>query len=310
MRQSIAGKIGVVMKIASGSSNPQLAQAIADELNVPLLKIDRTKFANGELRIHIKEDVRGENVALIQSFSSPTEENIMEFLLMVDALERMGARHVSLVMPWMGYSLQDKVFRAGEPIAAKVVANLVSNTYTKRVYLLDLHNTSTPGFFAIPSHHLTAQNLFAEYVQDKIGIKNTVVVSPDFGGLKRARVFADQLGLDLVNIDKTRDLKTGDVKAIDVHGDVSGKNAIILDDIILSGATAIESASILKANGAKAIHFLSTHGIFTGDAIEKIQASELDSIVITNSVAHKSLPDKYTVLNCAEIFSDAMKHWL
>ncbi len=298
------------MKIAAGSSNPKLAEKIAQQLNTKLIDIDLTDFPNDERRIHIREDVNGEDIAVIQSFSKPTDQHILEFLLLADAFERAGARNINLVLPWMGYSLQDKVFRGGEPIAAKVVANLVSTSYTNRVFLLDLHNTSTPGFFSIPSQHLSAQNLFADYTKDKIDLKNTVIASPDFGGLKRARVFATQLGLDLVNIDKHRSYSTGEVTAVDVHGNVENKNVIILDDIILSGSTAIEAASLLKANGAKEVYFFATHGVFVPGSLEKIASSDLDRIVITNSIAHQQLSKKIEVLDCSSIFSEALKKWL
>ncbi|MBP9820409.1 ribose-phosphate pyrophosphokinase, partial [Candidatus Woesebacteria bacterium] len=255
------------MKLLSGSSNLPLAQSIAQGLQIPLVNAEITHFANNERRVWIKDDVRGENVVLVQSFSDPADEHIMEFLLMVDALERMGARHVNAVIPWMGYSLQDKVFRYGEPIAAKVVANLVSNTYVKRVFLLDLHNTSTPGFFSIPSVHVSALQLFAQYIKDKFDQNNLIVASPDFGGLKRARTFADVLNTELINIDKHRDLTTGEVSAQSVQGgSAKGKTVVLFDDCVLSGATVLEAAALLKKEGAQEVHFVATHGLFTGDA--------------------------------------------
>lgn len=297
------------MKVISGSSNPELAKKIASHLGVPMISVDLTQFANKEKRVHIQDEVQGQNLVLVQSFSHPADEHIMEFLLMTDALERLGARHVNLVLPWMGYSLQDKVFRPGEPIAAKVVANLVSNSYTKRVFLLDLHNTSTPGFFSIPSHHLSAQHLFVDYLKEKYDLSKAVIASPDFGGLKRARVLADTLGLGLANIDKHRDFHTGEVTAVDVHGNVDGKIVIILDDVILSGSTAIEAASLLKAKGASQVHFVATHGLFTSGAKEKLQASELDTILITNSIHFENLPPKVTALDCSGLFAEALKTW-
>lgn len=298
------------MKVISGASNQPLAQSIAEQLKLPMASIELSTFANAEKRVHITEDLHGENVVLVQSFSHPTDEHIMEFLLMADALERKGVRHVSLVMPWMGYSLQDKVFRAGEPIAAKVVANLISQAYIKRVFLMDLHNTSTPGFFSIPSHHLSAQSLYEEYVKQNFELSNATVASPDFGGIKRARVFATALGLDLVNIDKHRDLRTGEVTIQELHGDVTGKNVILLDDVILSGNTATEAAEVIKDRGAKSVHFLSSHLITVPGNIEKLQNSALDSIVITNSINNKNLPNKFKIINCAPIFAEALRTWL
>jgi len=298
------------MKIISGSSNTQLASQIAHQLNIPLMDTEITQFANGEKRVWIKEAVRGENVILVQSFSQPTDENIMEFLLLTDALERLGVRHISLFLPWMGYSLQDKVFREGEPIAAKVVADLISNVYIKRVFLLDLHNTSIPGFFSIPTEYLSAMSLFVDYVKTNIDLSQAVVASPDFGGLKRARLFAKTLGLDLVNIDKDRNLQTGEVTAFGVHGNVKNKIVLLFDDCILSGGTVVEAAEILKKEGAKQVYFLATHGLFTGEAKEKLQKSMVDKVVITNSIAQDNLPKKIDVLDLSSIFVNAINDWM
>lgn len=298
------------MKVISGASNQPLAQNIADHLQLPLASLELSTFANAEKRVHITEDLHGENVILVQSFSYPTDEHIMEFLLIADALERMGVRHINLVMPWMGYSLQDKAFRKGEPIAAKVVANLVSQAYIKRVFLLDLHNTSTPGFFSIPSHHLSAQSLFEDYVKSNFDLNQAVIASPDFGGIKRARVFADALGLDLVNIDKHRDLKTGEVTIQELHGTVEGRDVFLLDDVILSGNTAIEAAEVIKSRGAKSVHFLATHKVGVPGATQKLQDSDLDSIVITNSIQNHQLLEKFKVINCTPIFTQALRPWL
>lgn len=297
------------MKVISGSSNQPLADSIAQKLGLELVTTQLSEFANGEKRVLIVDEVRGKNVVLIQSFSEPVDEHIIETLLMIDALERMGARHINLLIPWLGYSLQDKVFRPGEPIATKMVANLMSQSYAKRAYLLDLHNTSIPGFFAIPTHHLTAQDLFLDYIRQNFNGK-AVVASPDFGGLKRARVFADQLKLELVNIDKTRDLETGQVTAMSLHGNVKNRVVFLLDDVILSGSTAIKAAQVIKEAGAKEVHFLSTHALFTNDSLKKLTASELDSIVTTNSVNHRNLPKKIKVLDCASVFTEPLKVWI
>lgn len=298
------------MKLLSGSSNPILAQNIAQQLNLETINAEISTFANKEKRVWIKDQIQGENIILVQSLSVPTDEHIMEFLLMADALERLGARHVNAIIPWMGYSFQDKVFREGEPIAAKVVADLISNSYTKRVFLLDLHNTSVPGFFSIPSKNLSALELFASYVKEKVGVENTIVASPDFGGLKRSRQFADLLGLELVNIDKQRDLSSGQVTAQSVQGgSVTGKNVVVFDDAILSGSTVVEVGKILKAQGAASVHFLSTHAVFTPGATEKLLSDAIDSVVVTNSIHHENLPPKITVLDAAPLFAEALKAW-
>lgn len=298
------------MKLISGSSNLNLAKKIADNLNIELVASKITKFSNDEKRVWIQDQLRGENVAVVQSFVKPVDEMIMETLLMIDALERLGVRHVSLVIPWMGYSLQDKVFRRGEPISAKVIANLISNAYVKRTLLMDLHNDSIPAFFDIPTNYLTALNLFADFAKDNFDLKQTVIVSPDFGGLKRARKFARMLELDLVNIDKTRDLKTGKVNAVDLHGNVKDKEVIILDDVIVSGGTVVESAALLKENGAKQVMFIASHGLLTGDAQEKIEQSQVDQVIITNSIAHDKLTNKISTLDISSVFSQALSKWV
>lgn len=298
------------MKLIAGSSNLPLAEHLARELQIEMLDVERSTFANGEKRIWIKDPIHGENVILVQSFSNPVDEHIIETLLMVDALERMGVRHINLVVPWMGYSFQDKVFREGEPIAAKVIADLLSNAHIKRVFLLDLHNTSIPGFFSVPTQHLTAMPLFAQHLEKNFALSEAVIVSPDFGGLKRSRLFAQKLRLPMANVDKVRDLTSAEVTHVTLQGDVRGKIAFLMDDAILTGGTALEVAKVLKQEGAKEVHFLSTHGIFAGNALHKLSDGALDSVIVTDSVHHETLPETITVLRCAPLFADVVKAWM
>lgn len=298
------------MKLIAGSANPQLTQKIAQILKVPLVNREISKFSNGEKRLFITDELKGENVAIVQSFVDPTDEIIIETLLMIDALERMGVRHVSLIIPWMGYSLQDKVFRKGEPISAKVIANLVSKAYVKRAFLMDLHNDSIPAFFDIPTHYLSALNIFTSYLTKEFNLEESVIVSPDFGGLKRARVLANKLEIPLCNIDKTRDLTTGEVEAADLHGDVTNKTAIILDDVIVSGSTVVEAADCLQAAGAKETVFISSHALLTNNGAEKIQQSKIDQVIITNTIEHDQLPSKFEVLDVAPVFAFNLKNWM
>ncbi|MBP9781211.1 ribose-phosphate pyrophosphokinase [Candidatus Woesebacteria bacterium] len=298
------------MFVISGSSNPQLAIEIAQLMGLESVPVEIGVFPNGEKRIHIQKDVHGQNIVLVQSFSSPADEYIMEFLLLVDALERMGARHINAVIPWMGYSLQDKVFNNGQPLSAKVVADLVSQSYIKRVLLLDLHNQSIPGFYSVPTRQLSALELFAEHIKKTFDHEKLVIASPDFGGLKRAREFAKKLDLDLVNIDKQRDLRTGQVTATSVHGDVANKIVVLFDDCIVGGGTVVETAKLLKDQGAKSVHFLATHGIFVNESQNKIQQSEVDSVLVTNSIQHPTLVPKITELSVASLFVDSLKQWL
>lgn len=297
------------MRLISGSSNLGLAQALSHALNIPLVDVELSQFANGEKRVWIKEKLDGQDVVVVQSFSQPVDTHIVEFLLIIDALERLGAKDVHVIIPWLGYSLQDKVFREGEPIAAKVIANLISHSFVKRVYLVDLHNTSIPGFFSIPSTHISAMKLFADVAEHSFNKKDLVVASPDFGGLKRARQFADLLQVPLVNIDKHRNLKSGEVTAVGLHGDVKGKIVLEFDDIIVGGGTVIESADFLKKQGARAVHFYATHGLFVGTALQTLPSSQVDSVLITNTVAHEKLPNKITTLNIAPILASMLEEW-
>ncbi len=300
------------MKVVTGSSNRGFAQQLAKLLKSDLVDVEISKFSNGETRVRVndpRKQLRGASVILVQSFSIPVDEKVMEFLLIADALERLGVKTVSLVNPWMGYSFQDKVFRSGEPIAAKVIADLISESFVDRVFLMDLHNSSIPGFFSIPTHHLSALELFVEHVKASVNLKQAVVVSPDFGGLKRARVFAQLLGLELAEIDKKRDLATGQVSVGSVHGNVKGKTVLIFDDAILSGSTVIETSKLLRKTGAKEIWFLATHGLFVQDAVKKLELSQVDRVVITNTVEQKKLSAKSKVLDASSVFADELKNW-
>jgi ribose-phosphate pyrophosphokinase len=298
------------MKIISGSSNRPLAEAISKRMKIDIVDADISHFANGEKRVWVKEDVRGQNIILVQSFSQPVDEYIIESLMFTDALERMGVRHINLVVPWMGYSLQDKVFREGEPIAAKVIANLISGAHIKRVFLLDLHNSSIPGFFSIPTQHLSALDLYVEYAKKNFDLKNFVIASPDFGGLKRSRLFANKLGLELTNIDKYRDLHTGEAEAMGLHGEVKGKSVLVFDDIINGGSTVITATDILKKQGAKEVHFCATHGIFANNGHQRVQDSAVDSVVVTNSIQQNTTCSKIKVIDTSNIFAEALEAWM
>lgn len=270
------------MRIFSGSSNIPLATRIAKKLNTPLSDIQLSKFPNGETRVWVQEDVRRENAVLIQSFSEPVDFHIVEFALMADALKRCGARKIVGVIPWLGYSLQDKAFRPGEPIAAKVIADFISKD-VKRHILVNLHSDSITGFFPVPATQVSALETFVAYAK-KQGIKNAVVVSPDFGGIKRARVFANKLDLPLVNINKERNRVTGKVTVRGISEPVTDKTCLVIDDIISTGSTLLETARILRHNGAKTIRFFATHALFSEGSHKKFASSEIDELVVTDTV--------------------------
>lgn len=300
------------MNIISGSSNYELAQKIGQHLGTELIDCELSCFANGEKRVWIKDvdAVRGKTVAIVQSFSFPVDENIMETLIIADALERLGVKEIFLLIPWMGYSLQDKVFRPGEAIAAKVVADLISGSSIDRVMLLDLHNTSIPAFFSIPAYHLSAENLFVQHLQKHYDLQHAVIVSPDFGGLKRSKNFAAKLKLPLLNIDKSRDLTTGEVFSHAVHGgSVKNKDVFVLDDVIVSGGTVVTSSELLKSEGANTVTFIATHGIFCEHGLDKIVRSQADKIIISNSIQHKDANNKLEIIDLSQLFAESLASW-
>ncbi len=292
------------MKLISGSSNKPLAQEVAEKLGVNQIQVEIDKFANSETKIWIKDNIKDETIVLLQSFSQPTDKHILEFLLLADAIERAGAEEVIAVIPWLGYSLQDKVFRPGEPISAKVVANMISASFVKKIILLDLHNSSIPGFFSKPTTHLSAMELLADHISNEINDPSEyVVASPDFGGLKRAFEFAERLDLPLVKLDKRRDLHTRKIVGMHLNGQVENKTVLLLDDVILSGGTVRRAATVLKQHGAKEVIFLATHGLFVNDSLNKLQNSDVDHIIVTNSIRQETLPSKVEQISVAKLIA-------
>ena len=284
------------MIIFSGSSHINLISKITGDSFLSG-EVELTKFPNGEKRVRLLSEVENQHVAILQSFSSPVDEMIIEAVMMADAMERSGAKSVTMVIPWLGYSLQDKVFRSGEPLAARVIADIVSHAYVHRVILLDLHNPSITGFFSVPTVHLRAMQLFVDYVKNSFDMTKVVVVSPDFGGLKQAHVFADHLGVELANVDKHRDLHSGSVTTVGLSGEVKDKICLVYDDVINTGGTVVEVAKFLKESGASEVHFCITHGLFAGDGLTKMEDESIDSIVITDSVEQPNLPEKVKILS-------------
>jgi len=298
------------MFLIAGSSLPKLGASLARALGAKLAPASFGLFPNGEQRVQIKENLAGESVVILQSLVQPVDQRLVETLLLADAAERLGARSIYLLMPWLGYSLQDKVFQPGEPIASKVVAAMLSTGRFERIFLLDLHNASEVGFFSLPTEQLNFLPEFARYCQTNFELTQAVVVSPDFGGLKRARELADLLGTTLANCDKNRNRQSGEVKIMDLHGSVQGLDAIVFDDVIATGGTAGEIAKTLKSNGAKSVHWLATHGLFVGQAFEQLKNSQIDSIVISNSIEHKILPARTSVIDLTDILTKTLKPWL
>ena len=297
------------MKIFSGSSNVPLAANLAKKLNTKLADVERALFPNGEIRVWVKEEVRRENVILVQSFSDPVDFHIIEFTLIVDALQRCGARKIVGVIPWLGYSLQDKVFRPGEPIAAKVIADFVSRG-VKRHILVNLHSDSITGFFPVPATQVSALDMFVDYVKRK-NTKDTLVISPDFGAIKRARVFARKLELPLANINKERHKVTGQITAHGVSHSVKGKECLVIDDVVSTGDTLIKTAKLLKEQDAKRVRFFATHALFCHNASKRLSKSDIDEVVVTDTVAipKEKQFKKLTVLSIAPVLIPEIEVW-
>lgn len=288
------------------NSNIPLAQEISDHIGVPLGKCTVTKFSDGETQINIEESVRGYEVYIIQSTSEPVNENIMELLILIDALKRASAKSINIVMPYYGYARQDRKARSREPITSKLVANLLETTGADRVVTLDLHAPQIQGFFDIPIDHLQAVPLLADYIKKK-DLKDIVIVSPDHGGVIRARRMADLLKAPIGIIDKRRP-KPNVAEVMNIIGDIEGRTAIIVDDMIDTAGTMQLAADALIEKGATEVYACVTHPVLSGPAIERIENSKIKELVVTNSI---NLPeekriDKITQLSVAPLIGEAI----
>jgi ribose-phosphate pyrophosphokinase len=292
----------------SGSSNVPLATKVAKLLNTNLGKIDLTRFADGELRPWIQEDLRDKTVVMLQSLSYPMDEHIMEMVLVGDAIRRMAPRNMVAVIPYMGYSRQDKLHRIGEPVSARVIAEFLEISMFSEMICVDLHNDAIVGFFQVPVTHISALPVLAEEIK-KMHLKDPVIISPDVGGVKRARNFAYMLDLPMVVMEKKRYLDKNDTSEVfQVIGDVKGKTAIIVDDIIATGGTTVQGAKSLKNAGASSVIVMTTHGVLAGDAVKNLTTAELDRVIVTDSInipKEKNFP-KLDVVSIAPIIADAI----
>ncbi|MGI6096967.1 MAG: ribose-phosphate diphosphokinase [Dethiobacteria bacterium] len=293
-------------KIFTGTANKPLAQEIADHIGIPLGKAEVSRFMDGEINIHIKESVRGANVFLIQPLSHPVNENIMELLILIDAVKRASAKAVNTVIPYYGYARQDRKTRARDPITAKLIADLLTAAGADRVIAMDLHAGQIQGFFNIPFDHLQGIPILANYFKQK-NIKDGVVVSPDLGGVTRARELAERLDMPIAIIDKRRPAPN-EMEVMNIIGDVRGRSAIMVDDIIDTAGTISFGAKALLEHGAKDAYACCTHPVFSGPAIERLEASPLKEVVVTNTInlpPEKFLP-KIKVLSVASLIGDAI----
>lgn len=295
------------LMLFSGSSNPALALKVAEYLNIELGQVERKRFKNGEIYVRFMESVRGADVFVMQTCSDPVNDNIMELLIMLDALKRASAGMINVVMPHYGYARQDKKAEGREPITAKLIADLLQVAGMDRLIVADLHTATIQGFFDVPVDHITAIPIIAKYFKGK-DLSNCVVVSPDVGGVKRASIFAKQLGLPLAILDKRR--PSHNVAEIEhIVGDIEDKDVIIFDDLIDTGGTLVEAINILINHGAKKVYAAATHPIFSGQAIELLENSNAEEIVVADTVPIKGEfnKDKIKQLSIASLLAKTIK---
>ena len=297
---------GKKLKIFTGNANPALAKEICDYLGLPLGEAFVGRFNNGEVQIMIDESVRGKDVFIIQPTSYPVNDNLMELMVMADALKRASARHITAVVPYYGYARQDRKTRGREPITAKLVANLMQTSGITRLVTIDLHAGQIQGFFDVPVDHLYGASILAKYINEK-NLEDVIVVSPDLGGVTRARDLADRIGAPIAIIEKKRP-EPGVAKVMNLIGDVKGKNCIIVDDIVDTEGSLVEGAKALEAFGAKSVMAAVTHAVLTDPASERIANSNIKELIVTNTMP---LPencklDNVTQLSVAPLLGEAI----
>lgn len=298
------------MKLLACNSNITLSKEIAKYLKIDLVDAEIKRFSDHEVFVEIKENVRGEDIFVVQSTSKPANDNIMELLIAIDALRRASARRITAVIPYYGYARQDRKAAPRTPISAKLVANLITSSGADRVLTLDLHASQIQGFFDIPVDNLYASPAFALDIKKNFSSDNLVIISPDVGGLVRARDVAKRVGADLAIVDKRRP-RAGVSEVMNIIGDVNGKNCIIVDDIVDSGGTLCNAAAALIEKGASSVSAYITHGVLSANAHEKIANSKLKNLVITNSIEQKkeTLEVKnIRIINMADLLGEAIRN--
>lgn len=296
------------LKIFALNSNKPLAEKIAEAVGVPLGKISVDRFSDGEIRINIEESIRGDEVFIVQSTSAPVNDNLMELLIMIDALRRASAATINVVIPYYGYARQDRKVRSREPITAKLVADMLEKAGATRVVALDLHAAQIQGFFDIPVDHLMGAPLLADYFLTNGLEKDAVVVSPDHGGVTRARKLAEFLKAPIAIIDKRRP-KANVAEVMNIIGSVDGKRCILIDDMIDTAGTIANAANALKDLGAKNVYACCTHGVLSGPAFERINNSAIEELIMLNTIPlpNQEGLEKFKSISVAPIFAEAIK---
>ncbi|WP_104760996.1 ribose-phosphate pyrophosphokinase [Helicobacter cetorum] len=292
-------------KIFSGSAHPVFGKEVAKHLGIPLSKAVIGKFSDGEINIQISESVRGKDVFIIQPTCVPVNDNLMELLVMVDALKRSSASSITAVVPYFGYARQDRKAAPRVPITAKMVANLMQKVGIERIITMDLHAGQIQGFFDVPVDNLYGSIVFRDYIRSR-ALKNPVVASPDIGGVARARYFANQMGMDLIIVDKRRE-KANESEVMNIIGSAQGRDVILVDDMIDTAGTMCKAAEALKKQGATSVMALGTHAVLSGPAIKRIKESMLDEVVVSNSIPLAQKCDKITTLSVAPLFAEVIR---
>lgn len=294
------------LKIFTGNANPELAEEIAQYLGVSVGDAKCTRFSDGEIQVKINESVRGADVFIMQPTCSPVNEHLMELLIMIDAVRRASAKRITAVLPYYGYARQDRKTRARDPITAKLVANILNASGARRVLCMDLHAGQIQGFFDIPVDHLPGVPILAEYIL-QVGLENIVVVSPDLGGVTRARDLAERIGATIAVIDKRRpEPNVAEVSSI--IGSIRGKNVVMLDDIIDTAGTITKGAEALKQWGANDIYVCCTHPILSGPALKRLEEAPIKEVIVTNTipVPKEKMIDKIKILSVAPLLGEAI----
>ena len=297
------------MKLLTGNSNKSLSQKISKHLKTKLVHSSIKRFADGEIYIEINENIRGNSIFLIQSISSPANDNLMELLLCVDALKRSSAKNITTVIPYFGYARQDRKVVPRTSISAKLVSNLITKAGADRIVTVDLHAGQIQGFFDIPVDNLFATPIFARHIKKNLKTKNLVCVAPDVGGSERARALGKMLDVGLAIVDKRRPAP-GKSQVMNIVGNVKGKTCIIVDDIIDSGGTIVNAAKALVDRGAREVHVYVTHGVLSGSAVEKIKNSKIKKLVVTDTIDNEEKVKKASniqVLTISNLMAEAIK---
>lgn len=295
------------LKLFSGSANPELSKKISDEIGVPLVSSQIRRFSDGEIFVEVDENVRGKDVFILQPTCSPVNENLMELLIIIDTLKRASADRTTVVMPYYGYARQDRKVLPRTPITSKLVADLLTAAGANRILAMDLHASQIQGFFNIPFDHLFATPIFLDFLIKERKLTDLIMVTPDAGGTERARAYAKRLNVDLAVIDKRR---TGpnQSEVINLIGDVSGKNAVLVDDICDTAGTLTQAAKAIMKNHAKSVIAICTHAVLSGDAMKRIQESPLEMVAVSDTIPlGPKVGNKIKVLSVAKLLAEAIQ---